>query len=89
MQCGCKYTPEPKERGYSNEVRLQAVRLYVDGMNLRRVGRHLGVSPQSVANWVTAYAAQLPPAPTPDEVETMELDELHTFIEKKKTKPTS
>jgi len=38
---------------------------------------------------VKAYAAQLPPAPLPDEVETIEMDELHTFIEDKKTKPTS
>lgn len=63
--------------------------MYVDGMNLRRIARHLGVNHQSVANWVKAYTAQLPPAPLPDEVETMEMDELHTFIEHKKTKPTS
>ena len=59
--------------------------MYVDGMNLRRIGRHLGVSPQSVANWVNAHAAQLPPAPLPDRVETVEMDELFTFIEEKKT----
>jgi transposase-like protein len=63
--------------------------MYVDGMNLRRVARHLGVNHQSVANWVKAYAAQLPPAPLPEEVETIEMDELHTFVERKKTKPTS
>lgn len=57
--------------------------------DLRRIARHLGVNHQSVANWVKAYAAQLPPAPLPDEVETIEMDELHTFIEDKKTKPTS
>lgn len=63
--------------------------MYVDGANLRRIGRHLNVNHQSVANWVKAYAARLPPAPLPDEVEVMEMDELHTFIEQKKTKPTS
>jgi transposase-like protein len=63
--------------------------MYVDGANLRRIGRYLGVNHQSVANWVKAYAARLPPAPVPDEVEVMEMDELHTFIEHKKTKPTS
>jgi transposase-like protein len=87
--CERHYTPEPKQQGYPDEVRRQAVQMYVDGINLRRIGRHLGVNHQSVANWVKAYAARLPPAPLPDEVEVMEMDELHTFIEHKKTKPTS
>jgi transposase-like protein len=89
QQCGTRYTPEPKEQGYSDEIRLRAVQMYVDGGNLRRVARHLGVNHQSVANWVKAHAAQLPAAPLPDKVETIEMDELHTFIEHKKTKPTS
>jgi transposase-like protein len=63
--------------------------MYVDGVNLRRVGRQLGVNHQSVANWVKAYAHRLPPAPVPDQVDTAELDELYTFIQHKKTKSTS
>ena len=88
-KCERFYTPEPRENGYSEEKRLQAVRMYADGNNLRRVARHLGVSPQSVANWVKAYAAQLPEAPQPKAVKVVEMDELHTFVEHKKTKPTS
>jgi len=88
-QCEKFYTPEPGEIGYSEEKRLQAVKMYADGMNLRRVARHLEVSPQSVANWVKAHAAQLPDAPQPEGVDVVEMDELHTFIERKKAKPTS
>ena len=87
--CQRYYTPEPKQQGYPDEVRLQAVRMYVDGLNLRRIARHLGVNHQSVANWVKAYAALLPAVPLPEEVKTIEMDELHTFIEHKKTKPSS
>jgi transposase len=87
--CGCKYTPAKKTRGYSSEVRRKAVQLYVDGINLRRIGRQLGVSPQSVANWVKAHAENLPSAPVPDKVENAELDELYTFIGDKKTESTS
>jgi transposase-like protein len=83
--CGYRYTPNPKPQGYSDEVRMQAVRMYVDGMNLRRIARHLGVNHQSVANWVKAYAAQLPPAPLPEVVETVEMDELFTFVGEKKS----
>lgn len=88
MLCGYRYTPEPTRQGYSDEVRLAAVRMYADGINLRRIGRLLGVSPQSVANWVRAYVAQLPPAPLPEQVSTLEMDELFTFIARKKTKST-
>ena len=86
--CQRHYTPNPKQQGYSEEIRMQAIRMYVDGLNLRRIGRHLGVNHQSVANWVKAYAARLPPAPQPATVEVVEMDELHTFVERKKTKRT-
>jgi len=82
--CQRKYTPEPKLQGCAPAVRRRAVQWYVDGMNLRRIGRHLGVHHQSVANWVKAQAEQLPPAPVPASVETAELDELFTFVESKK-----
>jgi len=44
----------------------------------------LGVDRKSVMNWVKAYIAQLPPAPVPTEVNNTELDELFTFVGKKK-----
>lgn len=85
--CQRVYTPAPKETGYSVTTRQKAVQLYVDGMNLRRIARTLAVNHQSVANWVHAQAVQLPPAPVPDHTESVELDELFTFIEAKKSQP--
>jgi len=82
--CRRAYTPQPKPLGYDDATRLAAVKLAVDGMNFRRIARILGVNHQSVANWVRAHAAQLPPAPVPSQVETIELDELFTFVEQKK-----
>ena len=84
MHCGHKYTPEPKQHGYPDEVRKQALQLYVDGMNLRRIGRHLGIHHRTVSLWVKASAANLPEAPVPKDVKTAEMDELFTFIGKKK-----
>src|SRR5512136_3234685 len=83
--CGCKYTPEKKPHSYSAEIRQKAVQMYVDGINLRRIARHLGVNHQSVANWANAHAEKLPAAPVPDKVEKAEMDELFTFIGDKKT----
>ena len=60
--------------------------MYVDGINLRRIARHLGVVHQTVANWVNAAAERLPEQPPqPQRVETAELDEVYTFIGHKKT----
>ena len=71
-------------------MRRQAVRLYADGANLRRIARQLQVNHQTVANWVNAYADSLPSEPPlPEQSEVIELDELHSFIAEKKTRSTS
>ena len=82
--CQRVHTPEPKQRGYETAVREKALRLYVDGLNLRRIARIVGVTHQSVANWVRTAAQELPPAPMPDDPKVIELDELFTFVEKKR-----
>jgi transposase-like protein len=81
--CQRAYTPEPKSSGYDEATRHEALQLDVDGMNLRRIARTLSVNHHSVANWIKAYAAQLPSVPVPPAVKTIELDELFTFVEKK------
>ena len=86
--CKQNYTPAKKQHGYEHSLRQQAIRLYVDGMGLRRTGRQLGVHHQSVANWAKDHAEQLPKAPLPEEVKTAEFDELYTFIGDKKTEST-
>ena len=70
MQCGSKYTPEPKQHGYPNEMRKQAVQFYVDGMNLRRITRHLGIHHRTVSLWVQASAASIAEVPVPAEIKT-------------------
>jgi transposase-like protein len=86
--CQKSYTPNQKVRGYSAEVRQQALRMYIDGVNFRRIGRFLGVHHQTIINWVNVYAEEVPDAPVPDEVDDVEMDELFTFIGSKKTKST-
>jgi hypothetical protein len=58
--------------------------MYVEGSSYGSIGRVLKVNPQSVANWVSQYTAKLPKARMPDKVKKAELDELYTFIGKKK-----
>jgi transposase len=88
--CGKRYTAQPKPHGYPPELRVQALKLYVDGMNFRRIARQLDLHHQTVINWVNAAADQVPnPPPTPEQVDTVELDELYTFVGHKKTASTS
>ena len=88
MFCGSKYTPEKKTQGYEARVRKQALRLYVDGTNLRRTARQVGVHHTTIMRWVKEYVQRLPEAPQPKKVKTAEMDELFTFIGSKKTKST-
>jgi len=89
------YTPTPKTRGYDLALRRQAPKLYVDGMNFRRIACHLSVNHQTVINWVNRAAANLSALPLPKErqqeaaVETLEMDELFTLVSQKKSRRTS
>ena len=82
--CNRVYTLDPKQQGYADEVRQEAVRKYIDGQNYRRIARELGVDHKSVINWVNAHAAQQSPAPIPSDVNNAEMDELYTFVGSKK-----
>lgn len=72
--CGCRYTPEPQDIGYDEEIRLQALRLYLDGISLRRIGRILDVNHQTIANWINAYANHIPLNLPPSVLELAILD---------------
>jgi transposase-like protein len=89
MFCQIKYTPQPKAWAYPEEMRKQALQLYVDEMNLRRIARHLGVHHRTVSLWVQAQASQLPDPPGTGKVKEAEMDEIFTFIGDKKTKSSS
>ncbi len=77
--CGFRYTPEPKEKGYDEETRLQALRLYMDGVSLRGVSRILEVNHQSVANWVNTYAHHIPMDLPPSVLEMAILDGIYSI----------
>lgn len=87
--CERIFTPQPKAAGLPAATRQEAVKLYLTGMSLRKIAKHLQVHHQSVANWVNAAAQQLP-VQVADATATavIEMDELYTFVGSKKTKST-
>src|SRR5215471_14068888 len=80
-KCGRRYTPEPKAQGYSDGLRAQAVKLYADGLNYRRIGRILGIDHVTAMIWIKGHVEQLPSkAPLPARVEAIELDRKTTRL---------
>ena len=88
-ECGRSYTPSPKDNGYSDAVRGQALQLIADGVNFRRAARLVGVNHQTVINWFRASVAKLAAAPQPSQADVIEMDEVFTFVGRKKSKSSS
>lgn len=87
--CGKKYTPNPKERTYSEETKKQAIKLYMEGNSGRAVGRILGISKNTCLYWIREYAKTIEEKRFANErVEVIEMDELYTFLGEKKTEFT-
>jgi transposase-like protein len=84
QQCRRYFTPNPKPMGYDQSTKEMAVRLYLEGMSFRGVGKVLSVHYLSVINWVNAHEAQLPQQVTDSTpTQTVETDELYTFVGQK------
>ena len=83
--CGKVYTPNPKERNYSEETKKMAIRLYMEGNSGRAVGRILGISKNTCLRWIRKYAQKIEKTGASNSrVEVIEMDELFSFIDKKK-----
>ena len=83
--CGYNYTVESKSDVKPLEVRKMALNLYLEGVGFRAIGRVLGISYGTVYQWVKKWGEQasLPVGEMPACV--VELDEMHTYVQSKKT----
>jgi transposase-like protein len=77
--------PNETPRGYSEEVKRECLKMYVNGMGLRGIERVKGVHHTTLITWIRQVGEHLPNAYEPDQVPQVgELDELETFIGQKK-----
>ena len=83
--CGYNYTVAQKSTSKPDSVKRQALALYLEGLGFRSIGRILKVSHVSVYNWIKSYGSKLENIRSETDIEVVEIDELHTYIGKKKT----
>jgi transposase-like protein len=87
-QCGRVSTPSPTPVGVDPQVKRRALQLVLDGTGFRAAARQVGVAHSAVLAWFKDLADATPatPAKPSGAPEQVELDELFTFVHKKKTK---
>jgi transposase-like protein len=75
-------------KGYSEEVKRECLKMYVNGMGFRAIERVKNVHHTTIINWVKQVGKLLPEFYHPEtNPQVGELDELETFVGSKKTKP--
>ena len=86
-ECGCRYT-KSSSRGYPPQTRELAIKLYLEGLGFRAVGRILKVSNVAVLKWVKQAASRLrSERPSYDATgRIMEIDEMWHYVGEKTAK---
>ncbi len=84
-KCDRQFIDQYTARGYSIKVKENCLKMYVNGLGFRAIERVSGVNHNTIIRWVKATADKLPNAPSVEEIpEITEIDELQTFVGKKK-----
>lgn len=87
--CGFRYTVEYKG-GIHPQYKRLALALYLEGLGIRSIARHIGVSNVAILKWIKAFGVRAETLPKLAEpIKEVEIDELHTYIGSKKTKDGS
>jgi transposase-like protein len=63
--CMVVYTPQQKQKGHPASVVQEALKMYMAGAGIRQVARDIGVSHQTVSNWINAPSSSLLPFEKP------------------------
>jgi len=84
QDCGYNYSVEIKSTASSTSVKRQALQLYLEGLGFRSIGRFLGVSHVSVQKWIKKFGQELDDLKSENEIDVVEMDEMHTYIGNKK-----
>jgi len=59
-RCGRQFIVSMIHQGYSDDIKQQCLKLYVNGIGFRAIGRSTGVHHTTIINWPRQIGEQLP-----------------------------
>jgi len=83
--CGLNYSVERRSNDKDLTLKRFALSMYLEGLGFRSIGRLLKVSHVSVMNWIKLYGQSIKEIRNDKPVEIAEMDEIHTYVGRKKT----
>lgn len=85
--CGRQFLTEYEPKGYSDDVKRLCLKMDVNGMGVRSIGRVTDIAHTTILNWIEQSGALLPERYDPKQhPQVGELDELETCVGKKQNK---
>ena len=90
-RCG-RYSTDRQPK-FSAQTKAQAIRMYMNSMGIRAIGRVLGASPAAVLTWIRKEHAALQQrlgqaAPVEEALpDVIEMDEIYTYVQKNSIAP--
>jgi transposase-like protein len=84
-KCNYRYTVSHKSDVKSKETRRMAIEMYLEGLGFRAIGRLLRISYGTVYQWIKNWEKQIELPKRDEAIEVVELDEMHTYVGRKKT----
>ena len=81
----CQYRFTVDRVGKPDELKRNALILYLEGLGFRSIGRYLKVSHVSVFNWIKDFGENLDEIRSSEKIDVVEIDEMHTYVGEKKT----
>jgi transposase-like protein len=84
-ECRFNYTLSYERVSEKEKKRRFGLALYLEGLGFHSIARLLKVSHVTVINWVRKYAGELSMIRNSKPVRVMELDEMHSYVGRKKT----
>jgi len=83
--CNYNYSVERRSNDKDSTLKRFALSMYLEGLGFRSIGRLLKVSHVSVINWIKLYGQTIKAIRNDKPVEIAEMDEIHTYVGRKKT----
>jgi transposase len=81
----CHYRFTVEFVGKPEKLKRDALILYLEGLGFRSIGRFLNVSHVAVFNWIKSFGENIEDVRSDNQIDVIEVDEMHTYISSKKT----